>query len=70
MARNVCGIEATCQVGYAWQRVNLAIRSALGEVTLAQLAGLERGGWLTPDLSAGLATDAAVSLPARRSPAE
>ncbi|MGH8226634.1 MAG: SUF system Fe-S cluster assembly regulator [Steroidobacteraceae bacterium] len=36
-----CGIESTCQVGRAWQRLNLAIRRSLCEVTLAQLAGLD-----------------------------
>lgn len=36
-----CGIEHTCSVGRTWQRVTLSIRRALGEVTLAQLAGLD-----------------------------
>lgn len=36
-----CGIEQTCHVGHAWQRVNLAIRRSLYEVSLAQLAGLD-----------------------------
>jgi len=36
-----CGIEETCRVGRAWQRLNLAIRRSLQEVTLAQLAGLD-----------------------------
>jgi len=36
-----CRIEETCRVGRAWQRLNLAIRRSLYEVTLAQLAGLE-----------------------------
>jgi FeS assembly SUF system regulator len=36
-----CGIEETCRVGRAWQRLNLAIRRSLAEVTLAQLAGME-----------------------------
>jgi len=35
-----CGIERTCRVGHAWQRVNLAIRRSLQEVTLLELAGL------------------------------
>lgn len=38
-----CGIESNCQVGHVWQRVNSAIRRALNDVTLAQLAGVERG---------------------------
>ena len=36
-----CEIEATCRVGRVWQRVNLAIRRALYDVSLAQLAGLD-----------------------------
>jgi FeS assembly SUF system regulator len=39
-----CGIEATCRVSRVWQRLNLAIRRSLYEVSLAQLAGLD----LTP----------------------
>lgn len=37
-----CGIESNCRVGHVWQRVNSAIRRALNDVTLAQLAGIER----------------------------
>src|SRR5258706_3658737 len=37
-----CGIESTCGVGKAWQRVNLAIRRSLQEITLLELAGLAR----------------------------
>jgi FeS assembly SUF system regulator len=36
-----CGIEQTCRVGRAWQRVNHAIRRSLHEVSLAQLAGID-----------------------------
>lgn len=36
-----CGIEHTCSVGRTWQRLSLAIRRSLGEVSLAQLAGLD-----------------------------
>jgi FeS assembly SUF system regulator len=36
-----CGIEHTCQVARVWQRLNLAIRRSLHEVTLAQLAGID-----------------------------
>jgi FeS assembly SUF system regulator len=36
-----CEIEATCRVGRVWQRLNLAIRRSLYEVTLAQLAGID-----------------------------
>ena len=35
-----CRIESTCGVGRAWQRVNLAIRRSLQEITLLELAGL------------------------------
>ena len=34
-----CGIESSCRVGASWQRVSLAIRQALAEVTLTQLVG-------------------------------
>ena len=36
-----CEIEETCQVGRVWQRLNLAIRRSLYEVSLAQLAGID-----------------------------
>jgi FeS assembly SUF system regulator len=39
-ASSQCGIERQCRVGGAWQRVNAAIRRALEDVTLHQLAGL------------------------------
>jgi FeS assembly SUF system regulator len=35
-----CGIERTCRVGHSWQRVNLAIRRSLQEISLLELAGL------------------------------
>ena len=40
-ASSQCGIERLCRVGSAWQRVNAAIRRALEDVTLHQLAGLD-----------------------------
>ena len=40
--RSHCSIESTCGVGRAWQRVNLAIRRSLQEITLLELAGLRR----------------------------
>lgn len=40
-ASSQCGIEHLCRVGSAWQRVNAAIRRALEDVTLKQLAGLD-----------------------------
>ncbi len=36
-----CEIEDSCRVGRVWQRLNLAIRRSLYDVSLAQLAGLE-----------------------------
>ena len=41
-ARHVhhCSIESTCGVGRAWQRVSLALRRVLEEITLVELAGL------------------------------
>jgi FeS assembly SUF system regulator len=36
-----CGIEHTCSVGRTWQRLSIAIRRSLHEITLAQLAGLD-----------------------------
>ena len=40
-AASRCGIERQCRVGGGWQRVNAAIRRALDDVTLHQLAGLD-----------------------------
>jgi FeS assembly SUF system regulator len=34
-----CGLESSCNVGHAWQRVNAAIRRALNDITLAQMSG-------------------------------
>ena len=49
-----CGIEHACRVGGAWQRVSAAIRRALEDVTLRQLAGLEHGGLRLLDLASDL----------------
>lgn len=40
-ADSQCGIARQCRVGGAWQRVNAAIRRALEDLTLQQLAGLD-----------------------------
>jgi len=37
-----CDLQASCTVGGSWQRINHAIRESLHEITLAELAGLER----------------------------
>jgi FeS assembly SUF system regulator len=41
VAHGQCGIEATCCVGRGWQKLNVAIRRALADVSLAQHAGLD-----------------------------
>lgn len=38
-----CQLEASCLVGNAWQRINVAIRRALGEISLAELASMQTG---------------------------
>jgi FeS assembly SUF system regulator len=50
-ASSQCGIERLCRVGGAWQRINAAIRRALEDVTLHQLAGLDARGVLIADLA-------------------
>ena len=39
-----CGLESECRVGHVWQKVNGAIRRALNDISLAQMAGLDRKG--------------------------
>jgi FeS assembly SUF system regulator len=51
-ASSQCGIERLCRVGGAWQRVNAAIRRALEDVTLHQLAGLDAATLRVADLAA------------------
>jgi FeS assembly SUF system regulator len=36
-----CCLEESCTVGRTWQKVNVAIRKSLSEISLAQLAGLD-----------------------------
>jgi FeS assembly SUF system regulator len=36
-----CEIEGSCRVSRVWQRLNLAVRRSLYDVSLAQLAGLD-----------------------------
>lgn len=43
-----CELEAWCNVSSAWQRINGAIRRALAEITLAELASWKRG--MTPEI--------------------
>ncbi len=53
-----CELEDGCQVGRAWQRVNLSIRRALYDISLAELAGLDAAGARMPpterEIKAGL----------------
>jgi FeS assembly SUF system regulator len=53
-ASSQCGIERLCRVGGAWQRIKSAIRRALEDVTLQQLAGLDaapgRGSTINLDI--------------------
>src|ERR1044071_8014636 len=37
-----CCLEHSCQVSRAWQRLSAAIRKSLSEISLAQLAGLDK----------------------------
>jgi FeS assembly SUF system regulator len=38
-----CELETVCGVGSAWQHINVAIRRALDDISLAQLANWQRG---------------------------
>jgi FeS assembly SUF system regulator len=49
-----CGIERICRVGQSWQRVNLAIRRSLQEITLLELAGLSMSASRSSPLDRGL----------------
>ncbi|MFC4314763.1 SUF system Fe-S cluster assembly regulator [Steroidobacter flavus] len=42
-SHSTCGIESKCAVGHTWQKVNAAIRRALTDISLAELAGAPRG---------------------------
>ncbi len=60
-AQSRCGIERQCRVGGAWQRVNVAIRRALDDVTLHQLAGLDATDFRLKALAAEARTGAVHS---------
>ena len=49
-----CELESSCRVGHSWQRVNVAIRHALSDVSLLQLAGRDAGHALLPDFGVSL----------------
>ena len=50
-AHSNCGLESKCAVGHTWQRVNAAIRRALTDISLAQLAGTDRSTTATVPLT-------------------
>jgi len=58
-ASSRCGIERQCRVGGAWQRVNAAIRRALDDVTLQQLAGLDSTELRLSDLASEVRVESA-----------
>lgn len=58
-----CAMESHCRVGRVWQRLNLAIRRSLQDVSLAQLAGIDASQVRLPTL------EREVKLPIPRSPA-
>jgi FeS assembly SUF system regulator len=58
-----CEIEETCRVGRVWQRLNLAIRRALYDVSLAQLAGLESAPARLPSLERDMKAAASRTRP-------
>ncbi len=59
-----CEIEGACRVSRTWQRLNVAIRRSLQDVTLAQLAGLDAAlPRLALDREFRLATRSGKALP-------
>ncbi|HVO47423.1 MAG TPA: SUF system Fe-S cluster assembly regulator [Steroidobacteraceae bacterium] len=65
-----CDIEASCRVGRVWQRLNLAIRRSLYEVSLAQLAGMDATQARLPALEREMKTATRPSArPSRSEPA-
>jgi len=51
-----CDLESICGVGNAWQKINVSIRQALDDISLAQLADPDRRGKVRIDLSTSLDT--------------
>jgi len=58
-----CGIERTCRVGHSWQRVNLAIRRSLQEISLHELAGLSMSASRSSALDRGLTVVLGAAAP-------
>jgi FeS assembly SUF system regulator len=60
----LCEIETTCRVGRTWQRLNVAIRKSLYDVSLAQLAGLDTSALRLPlEREVRIATRSAKGAP-------
>jgi len=63
---SACDLEQVCSTGSAWQRVNVAIRRSLDELSLAQLSGQEAVvGW-RPELLRTAARSVSPGRPAPR----
>ena len=54
-----CDLEAFCRVGLAWQRINVSIRKALQQISLADLQ-IRTEPLTPPDLKTGLTRTAAT----------
>lgn len=62
---SACDLENVCSTGSAWQRVNLAIRRSLDELSLAQLSGQETMLAWRPELSPVAARAMVAGRPGR-----
>ena len=57
-----CDLESSCRVGRSWQRVNVAIHRALGDVTLTQLTARDAAAMPVPDLTISLGARPGVRM--------
>ena len=62
-----CGIEGSCGVGRAWQRVNVAIQNTLQDISLLDLAGLAAEPIRFPALERQLRAQRTAATAPRRS---
>ena len=58
-----CGIEHSCSVGRTWQRLNVAIRRSLNEISLAQLAGMDSRDSRDADRTRAQTDDSRAKVP-------
>ncbi|MGE0189663.1 MAG: SUF system Fe-S cluster assembly regulator [Steroidobacteraceae bacterium] len=63
---STCSIAGSCHVGHSWQRVNAAIRNALDDVSLSQLAGLDRAPLKSLDLNTARSVSPLTRMPRPR----